>query len=90
MTEKTVLVATYDYKGLATKMNQLAGNSNLRKSFGEKSREISLKHDKPKVLHKLEVIFDKRGKSRFPGRPGRIFDSGFVTTFAGFAFISVS
>ena len=70
--ENGFLVATYDYKGLAAKMNQLAGNSNLRKSFGEKSREISLKHDKPKVLHKLEVIFDKLGKSRFPGHPERI------------------
>lgn len=66
------LVATYDYKGLAAKMNQLAASRNLRKSFGEKSREISLEHDKPKVLHKLEVIFDKLDRSMSPGRPERI------------------
>jgi glycosyltransferase involved in cell wall biosynthesis len=66
------LVATYDYKDLAKRMNELAGSVSLRKKFGEESRKISLEHDKPKVLHKLEVIFDKLGRSTFPGRPERI------------------
>ena len=70
--ENGFLVATYDYKGLAKKMNQLASNSALRKRFGEESRKISLEHDKPKVLHKLEVIFDKLDKSRSLSHPERI------------------
>lgn len=71
--ENGFLVSTHDYKELAKKMNQLAGSFAIRKSFGEKGREISLTHDKPKVLHKLEVIFDKLGKSKFPAHQERIF-----------------
>jgi glycosyltransferase involved in cell wall biosynthesis len=70
--ENGFLVGTHDYRELAVKMNKLAGNQALRKSFGEESRKISLEHDKPKVLHKLEVIFDTLGNSKFPSHPESI------------------
>jgi len=70
--ENGFLVGTHDYRELAVKMNKLAGSQALRKSFGEESRKISLEHDKPKVLHKLEIIFDKLDKSRFLSHPERI------------------
>lgn len=51
------LIDTYDYKTVAQKMNELADNKVLREKFGRASREISLSHHKPKVLHKLELLY---------------------------------
>lgn len=69
--ENGFLVHTYDYKTLAEKMNQLADDKSLRERFGKESRKISLLHDRPKVMHQLEVIYEriisgKQDKRKFP------------------------
>jgi glycosyltransferase involved in cell wall biosynthesis len=56
------LVSVYDYKTLARKMNFLADNPKLRKEFGKKSREMSLIHDKARVLKKLEMIYRQQSR----------------------------
>lgn len=56
-TKNGFLVDTYDYKTLAARMNELAEGSELRRKFGKESRKISLAHHKPKVLHKLELLY---------------------------------
>jgi len=53
------LVDTYDFKTLAVRMNELAKDTKLRDRFGKISREISLTHEKTKVLHQLEVLYEK-------------------------------
>jgi glycosyltransferase involved in cell wall biosynthesis len=52
------LVPPDDVTQFAQKMNLLADNTALRKKFGVESRMISLVHDKPKVLGKLEELYD--------------------------------
>lgn len=52
------LVRTDAYGEFAQKMNVLAKDAGLRKKFAAASRNISLAHDKQKVLHKLEQIYD--------------------------------
>lgn len=66
------LVDTYDYKTLAARMDELVHNQKMSKEFGEDSRRIALLHDKPKVLHRLEVIFDKLGRHMSPVLPENI------------------
>lgn len=51
------LVKTYDFKGLAAKMNELSHNKKMCEDFGKESRKISLAHHKPVVLHKLELLY---------------------------------
>lgn len=48
---------TYDFKTLAAKMNILAKNKRMRRSFGIASRRIALHHDKAKALRKLELLY---------------------------------
>jgi glycosyltransferase involved in cell wall biosynthesis len=55
--ENGFLVEPYDYKTLAKKMNLLAQNKSMRERFGQMSRNISLKHHKPTVLHELELLY---------------------------------
>lgn len=57
--ENGYLVKTYDHKTLANKMNSIARNDTLRKKFGKASRAIGLLHDKPTVLHSLELLYKK-------------------------------
>lgn len=57
--ENGYLVHTYDYKTLAEKMDILAKNKNLREKFGRESRRISLLHNRPKVLHQIEVVYQR-------------------------------
>jgi len=58
------LVDTYDYKTLAARIDELVHNPKMVEEFGKESRIISLEHHKPKVLHKLELIFDRLGKRK--------------------------
>lgn len=51
------LVKTDDVRAFAKKMNDLAKSETLRSTFGAASRKISLLHDKPLVLHKLENLY---------------------------------
>lgn len=53
------LVASYDHKMLGEKMNILAKDKILRKSFGKEGRQISLKHNKKDVLKVLEELYKK-------------------------------
>lgn len=69
--ENGFLVHTYDDRVLAEKINQLAKDKGLREKFGKESRKISLLHDRPKVMHQLEVVYeriisDKRDKHKSP------------------------
>lgn len=64
--ENGFLVHTYDYKTLAEKMNQLAADKKLREKFGKESRKISLFHHRPKVLHQIEVEYEKLIKAKAP------------------------
>ena len=56
------LINTYDVRSLAEKMNELAHHKDLQKRFATESRMISLPHDRPKALHKLELIYGKLTK----------------------------
>lgn len=69
--ENGFLVDTYDFRTLGEKMNRLMCNRDLVEKFGRESRRISLAHHKPRVLHKLEAIFGRLGKRKFPGRRGK-------------------
>ena len=51
------LVKTDDFEGFAQKMNVLAKDVVLRRKFSVESRRISITHDKPKALHKLEKLY---------------------------------
>jgi glycosyltransferase involved in cell wall biosynthesis len=51
------LVDTYDYKTLAARMDELYHNKKMRDDFGKESRKMSLAHNKPDVLHKLELLY---------------------------------
>lgn len=51
------LVESYDAPALGEKMNLLAKSEKLRQDFGKEGRKKSLEHDRPKVLHKLELIY---------------------------------
>lgn len=64
--ENGFLVNTYDYKTLAEKMNILAKDEKMRQKFGNESRKISLLHQRPKVLHQLEVIYGRLIKAKAP------------------------
>jgi 1,2-diacylglycerol 3-alpha-glucosyltransferase len=57
--ENGFLVDTYDFRTLSEKMDELAHHKELRKKFEIESRKISLEHHKPKVLHKLELIYER-------------------------------
>ncbi|MEK7533499.1 MAG: glycosyltransferase [Patescibacteria group bacterium] len=52
-----VLVDAYDVNTLASTIDRLASDSTLRKSMGAQSRKISLRHHKPTVLKRLEVLY---------------------------------
>ena len=52
-----VLVDAYDVNTLASTIDRLASDSALRKSMGAQSRKISLRHHKPTVLKRLEVLY---------------------------------
>ncbi len=53
------LVDAYDAKALAEKMNILAKDRPMRVELGKESREISLAHHKPDVLHKMELLYER-------------------------------
>lgn len=55
--ENGFLADTYNAKMVAEKMDILALNPEMRKTFGQKSREMSLVHHKPTALAKLEVLY---------------------------------
>ena len=60
--ENGFLVDTYNIRTLAEKMNELAHHEELQKKFATESRRISLPHDRPRALHKLELIYGKLTK----------------------------
>jgi len=51
------LIDTYNFQTLAQKMEILTDDENLRKKFGDQSREISLPHEKNRNLQKLEDLY---------------------------------
>ena len=55
--ENGFLVDTYDAKTLAARMDELVHNKKMLEEFGAESRKISLAHNKPIVLHKLELLY---------------------------------
>ena len=57
-------IATDDHTALAEKMNILSLDENLRNTFGQESRKISLPHDRNVALSHLEQFYKKIIASR--------------------------
>ncbi len=55
--ENGYLLPTFDEKLLAEKMCYLATHPEVRSKMGAKSRELSMEHEKSRVLKKLEALY---------------------------------
>jgi glycosyltransferase involved in cell wall biosynthesis len=58
-----VLVDTHDEQKLASVLELIATDEQLRKRMGSESRKISLLHHKPTVLKELETLYKRTVKN---------------------------
>lgn len=61
--ESGYVLPSFDDKKLAEKMIFLATHPDVRRSMGKASRELSLAHQKPTVLKKLEMLYEQVKKA---------------------------